>query len=321
MSEGIIQIIIAFLSGSGLTIAFITYVFKHPEKVENWSVLIFGVLSKVWKGANYLETKYDIQSKINTFVNRINSDSTTQFPKISIQWAGKEGEDIIWEEGKAILIIRDQKHKIKNFVYASHFFVTETLLKKAKRHLSKNQKLALDLFATKKVLEDQSPAALEYFMTDYFVPNLDKEEKIREFVRQFISIDRMGVFFPVLIQEMIYLGHKFFLDKPNAVIIAEVNQLIDFLQQFAERKVGDDTIPHSFRGNYMRSCIRVVARQKTREKGNVTGHKTNICEAVTDGFANIYVIGRSDDGNKTFIRDVVKAVLEEHSHVQQIKNY
>ena len=310
-----------FISGAVFATVIILYVFKHPEKFEKWLAIIAHIVSKVWKGASYFAIKHDLQSKINSFVGNINLNTTANFPGVSIKWSGKDNEELIWEEGKIVLVMRDRNNQSKNFVHAAYFFTSEVLLRKSKTHLSKTQKLSIDLFATQKILEKESANLVEQFMKDYFSPEVEKSDDLRNFIKQYISVDKVGIFFPILVQELSYLGNKIFLDKPNAEVIEEVKSLISFLETFSKRNVGDTQTQDTFTGKYMRSAIKIVASKNARERGDVVPHKERVSECLKNGFENVYMIGSGGFLNKRFMNKVLEAVKNDHPETENVKTY
>lgn len=311
---------ISFSAGIILTVIAIMSILKHRETVERWLSFFYWALTKVWKGAEYLAIKAEIQGKINSFVSSLEANTTIQFPRIAVEWTGKEKqEELVWENDKIIIVMRDRKHKNKNFVHAAYFFTSEALLRKSKKHLTKEQKTSLDLFTTQKILSTENKAALEQFMVDYFSPYIEMHNDARVLIQQYLDIDKIGIFFPVLIQELSYLGSKVFLSKPTMEVAKEVKRLIVFLERFSQREIGDMTTPDSFAGKYMRCAIKIVATRLTRELGNITSQKERIVSAFNLGFENIYVIGSAQEENVDFIGNVAKSVLKERKYIQNIK--
>lgn len=311
-----------FSGGVILTVLIVRFVIKNPEKFEKWGSIVWWLVSRFWAGAEYLAIKSEIQGKINSFVRNLEDNTTAEFPRISIRWASKdEKEELIWEDGEAIIVMRDRQHRNKNFVHAAYFFTSEALLKKSKKHLSKSQKTSLDLFATKKILEAESSAAVEQFMNDYFSPQVEDADAVRQFIQKYLHIDRIGVFFPILIQELSNLGNKVFLTKPTLEVVNEVKSLVDFLEKFSEREVGDTTTPDSFIGKYTRCAIKIVASWQVRERGDVISQKNRVAYVAKRGFENIYIIGSDSMANKKFINNVSDAVLNDLNYVQQVRSY
>lgn len=309
--------------GGSFALNFILFYFLfYPNEFKKTASILLDVLSKFWKEADYLSTKYELEGKVNSFVRNLEANTTSQFPDVTIKWTGQKNEEIAWEDGRVVLVMRDRNHKNKNFVHAVYFFTSETLLGKLKRHLSKTQKTSLDLFATKKLIQKESAAAVEQFMNDYFIPHMEKQEDLSEMIKKYLNIDALGVFFPILIQELSSLGNKVFLVKPDSEIIKEVKSLIDFLYDFSEREVGEESASdNTFIGKYMRCAIKIVASRAVRERGNIKSHKERILKSVQLGVENIYVIGSDEKGNRRFIEEVCEQACRENKQIEIIRSY
>ena len=307
--------------GVSLTLYFVWFFSTNPEKFEKWAAIFAWAVSGIWEHTDYFATKFEIQGRVNSFVAALEASTTITFPRISLRWTARGKDEIVWEEGQAIIVMRDRNHRSKNFIHAAYLFTAEALLKKSARHLSKTQKTSLDLFSTKLILEKERKSSVEQFMSEYFVPELDKNQAVPRLIQQYVHIERLGVFFPILIQELTYLGSKVFLSKPSSEVIDEVKLLIDFLEKFAQREVGDLKTPDTFAGKYMRCAIRIVASKPVRERGDITSHKERINYCVQGKFENIYIIGNGDLKNRQFMDDVAGACLSENESLEKVRDY
>ncbi|MBN1396440.1 MAG: hypothetical protein JXA06_00235 [Bacteroidetes bacterium] len=310
-----------FPIGVAITIVVGLYFIKHPEKLEKWGSIIASLVSKVIKNVDYYATKLEIQSCVNSYVTSLEDTTTTHFPRISIRWTARGKDEIVWEEGNAIIVMHDRNHHNKNLIHAAYLFTSEALLKKSERHLSKAQKTSLDMFSTKLILGKENKAAVEQFMREYVVPAIDRNDVIRGFIHQYVHIERMGVFFPILIQELTYLGSKVFLSKPSREVIDEVKSIVNFLENFSQREVGDTNTVDTFVGKYMRCAIRIVASKTVRERGNITWHKERVNQVVKNNLENIYLIGSSESKNRRFMDDVTNTCLADNTGLQKVRDY
>lgn len=105
--------------------------------------MVGWVISRIWKRAEYFAIKTEIQGRINSFVRTMEANTAAQFPRISIKLVARGNEELLWDEGEAIIVMRDRGHRTRNFVHAAYFFTSEVLLRKSKRHLSQTQKISL----------------------------------------------------------------------------------------------------------------------------------------------------------------------------------
>lgn len=313
------QFTTVYLFGVLSAIAVVAFWLKNPEIFQKWIGILAGWLSYFFKGLEKFSDKYEFQGRINEYLALLENHAVTQLPRLTIKFTGtkKDGEEFVWEENNVIIVMHDRKHRTRNFVHAAHFYTAEVLLRKSKLYLAKKQKEALDLFSTKEVLRHTYSAAEEQFVSDYVVPSIEQNEEIRNLLAQFDVIARKGLYFAILIQELTFLGHKVFLQKPKMEIMDEVNRLVEFLRAYSLRGDGDTNVSEYFFGKYMRCTIKIVAATPTREKGETIGHRYQICQAVKNGFENIYLIGANSPPNCEFISRVVDAVLHECPDVEE----
>ncbi|MFA5831404.1 MAG: hypothetical protein WC878_06240 [Candidatus Paceibacterota bacterium] len=316
----IIYLTVGFISGAGIVILVLYSFFKNPEKFEKCISLIAQWGSLIFKKAEYLATKTFIQSRINMFVSTLELHTSANFPRVSLRWAMQDGEDeIILEEGQAILIMRDRKNNTKNLIHAAYFFTSESLLKKTERHLTENQKTSINLFSTLQILIKENKSAADQFQNEYIVPELEKNDSLREYLRQYNNIDKTGIFFPIFIQELWYLGRKIFLDKPTIEVKREIKALADFLEKFSNRQIGE-LINLDFFGRYMRCRIFIVASKDLRECGFSESYVLSINKAIQKKYENFYIIGSAEKENIKFIDEVAKAVISKNTNVEIVRN-
>lgn len=307
------------LSSGGTTAVIFIILFFYPDNVKKWVSNIAWVLSRIWGRLEYIAIKNEIEGKLNSFVGNLSTKTTVDFPEVSIKWAGRdEKEELIFDDLEAVIVMHDRKYRYRNFVHAAYFFVSETLLKRTKNHLSPNLKKSLDLYATKDILEQEGVASIEQFITDYINPEVERNEDVRLFLRQFNGINKIGIFFPILIQELTRLGSKTLLSKNNQEAIIEVKGLIDFLEALSNRKVGEKA-PEAFFGNYMRCAVKIVASWRTREARKVDPQVERILIECKKGCENIYVMGSAKEDSKEFIEDVIEKLLTINKSLQVLK--
>lgn len=315
------EFLVGLLTGSGIIVALVVYVYMHPEKLEKWVAMILDAVGFVTDRFYRKQVKYDIQSGINSFVKRLAQDSHIENVGVKIKWAGgkDQTDDVHWKDGEVVLVMKDRGQRNRNFVHAAYLFVSTSLLKNVKTHLSKKQSTAIDLFTTGKILEEENPPALDYFVSDIASPLLE-DEKIKGFVEQFEDVDRAGYYVNILLQELHYLGTKVVFNQRKNDVYEEVARLITFLRQFAMREVGDDSIPEEFIGHFLRTSIKIVSTAPVREAGKTHGPSERICRAFEKGIENVYVVGPHFNNGREFIDMVCEAVKTKAPHLAVVRN-
>lgn len=318
MNNIILAVILSFFGGgAAIFVAFFWLYMKYPDNLKKIFGQIAFVISYLFKRYEYFAIKSETEGKINSFVGNLQPKVDVDLPYVSIKWTGSENEpeSIVHEDYETIIVMRDREHRNKNFVHAAYFFMSEIFLKHSKRHLPKHLKTALDLFATKEILKQESAAAVEQFVADYMAPEIEKNDDVREYLKKFHLIEKLGVFFPILIQELSLLGKKVFLEKKSQGVIEEIKALVQFLEKWANRKTGEQ-IKELFIGNYMKCAIKIVASWQARENNSVINQRNRVLHAIQVGCENVYVIGKTDDENKQFMDDVIDEVVKEKKDIE-----
>jgi hypothetical protein len=319
MSEELVKYLSSFGAGVLIPGIIVVYLVIHPDDVQKWSALIYGWLASINRRFKYRATQSDIQSKLNSFVSNLADDVDMDVAKVRVKWtAREEDEDVQLEDNEVVIVMRDHGYKNKNFVHAAYFYISTTLLRHAKRHLSQKQGEAIDIYTTKNLIEKSNKPALEIFMRDYFQP-LMEDERINKLVGQFVVLDKAGFYTHILLQELTYLGSKTFLSKKDAQVREEVANLIKYLETFAEREVGDDSMSEEFVGKYLHCAIKIVSTRPVRIANRVSVPVRRITRAFESGIENVYVIGPMGDGGEDFIKDACVSVMDEMEGLEIVR--
>ena len=298
--EELLKYVIPFFGGSGLVL-FILFLF--PEKVEKWSVMLWKIIYFLIKRGEKRIVAHDIQARVNEFSKSLRKEIVDFEPiGIIIQWiTDKETPAEFFKENKLTIRMRQHADQNKNFVYASMVFIAKVLLKKTKKYLSPSQRESIDLFVGRKLFEKEKPQIVDQFFEDYFSLKAFSSSKIMELVEKYEIIDKVGLFLPILVQELTFLGEKVFYKPRSQKIITEVTAFINFLQRYAEREEGDETVPQNFEGAYCRCGIVIIAKRFKREIGDLDPFIKYIQKLIEMKMENIYLIGPASKHNREFI--------------------
>jgi hypothetical protein len=226
----------------------------------------------LFRSAHKRYVKHDLQGRVNEFVKALSKDAPfLASNRIHVEWAdGDITKKSFLENGQVILRLRRDDPQEANFVNGSYLFISTSLLFKTKRYISPSQREAVDLYVATKLFEREKASVVAQFLEQYLHPKLaDPNSKTAKYFDQFAKIDGGGYFYPVLLQELDYLGDKAFGKRQDDRIIAEVNSLISFLEPIAARKVGTET-DLDFVQQYCRFAIVIVGKpSKVTPSGDV----------------------------------------------------
>jgi hypothetical protein len=312
--DDIVKTIVIYLFGfGGIGFLWFIFFFLNPEIFEKWAAIFWKIICKIWKGWQTAEKKFiafDVQGRINEFSRRIKSDvSGYDALGVKLVWVGEtDSEDSFVQDGALVLRMRKSEDENKNFIVASLLFVSQVIIRKAKHYISPIQKESIDLFVTNLLLEKEKREILQRFIEDYLLVRTEEDNRIRSYFDNYRIIDKVGIFFPMFIEELAFLGSKVFGKKRDAQIIAEVNQLIDFLKKFSERGLKEE-IPLTFTGQFFRIAIVITTTAEKRSRGNIAPILRYIENLVRDGIESIYLIGPSLTTNVSFMH-MLKVEIE-----------
>jgi hypothetical protein len=233
-----------------------------PEKIEKWSALLWKCLSGLFRVAHKRYVKHDLQGRVNEFIKQLRR----QVPgvadaKLRVEWVDPLTPRKSFIEGDHVVIrLKRDDPDDHNFVHGAYLFVSETLLRKAKKYVSLSQREALDLFVCTKLLEAEKTSVVGAFLDQYLHPGTEAtKSKVALYVDDFEIIHKSGFFFPLLVQELEYLGEKVFGRRRDDLIIGEVDGMVQFLKPVATRTIGDEG-DLDFDGQYCRFAIVIVGK-------------------------------------------------------------
>jgi len=193
-----------------------------------------------------------------------------------------------------------------NFVHGAYLYVSTSLLYRVKRYISRAQRDSIDLYVTTKLLEREKPNIVGYFLDKYLHPNLMKSKSKRAgYYNQMAYIDESGLFYPVLLEELDFLGGKVFGDRKDDKIIIEVDDLVGFLENVSNRKVGDDETDLEFTREYCRFTIMIIGKPSKLEN-SIDPYVNFIRDNLhSKNIETIYVLGKWEN------REIIKEICDQ----------
>lgn len=303
------------------------YYLKNPEKFEQLVALLAKFSNYITHKFDKTYIKYDLQGKINSYVKRVAKKvKHLNVNKVNIQWVDVENitpESYI-KDGELIIRLHKSDNQNKNIVNASMAFISNAFLKKAKSYIAKYQRESLDLYACYDLLKGEKSEILDQFVQDFMKEKMGND-KIADLFEKYDDINKAGIFYPILVQELTFLGEKVFNRKRDAnVIYDEVKQLIIYLNNYANRKFKEDTIS-DFTGSYCKFAIRIIGKQYKVSSQGKKVYINNISK-VNSGNETLYLIGNVE--NKDFIKQIFNicegqinySILTEESYSAIIKD-
>lgn len=302
---GIPILVLAGAVGGG---SIVVHFVNHPEAIDKWMALIAKCSKALFKKWEYTFVKRDVQSVVNGYIARLSNQVPNLLVKrVTLEWVDEQltAEQFVKND---MLVMRMHKsnNQALNVVNATFTFVSHSLLVKAKSYIAKYQKNAIDLYVSYKILENEKIQLLQTYVQEILKEGLTNKNT-NDFYGKFFDIDKAGIFFPVFITEMTFLGEKVFGNKrKDQEIYDEVSRLVLFLYKYANRKLHEESICE-FNGNYCKFAIRIVGMSVKIQKQGEGVYVRNI-QHIPSSTETIYIIGGKD--NRRFINQIVSECLK-----------
>ena len=315
------EIVKYLLGGSVPTIIVISlFIYVFPNQAEKWASIIFKIFSYIKRSLHRKHIQYDLQGRINVYIGKMRKQipflSTT---RIKINWVDPSSERKSFiENDQVVLRLRKDDPNDQNFIHGTYMFVSSSLLFKSKRYISPSQREAIDLYVTSRIIESEKPGVLGFFLDEYLIPRTKQPEaKVSVYLDDYAIIDQKGgLFGPVYLQELKFLGEKVFGRRNESEIIGEVDSLIQFLKSVATRQVGDIKTDLKFIGPNCRMEIVIVGRPEKLDL--VERWLTYIEKALVNrGIESIYVLSRYE--NKEIVREICNHFEDEYRCERRVR--
>ena len=142
-----------------------------------------------------------------------------------------------------------------NIARAALAFTSVTLLKGNNLDIAEYQKRGIELYACYDLLHKNfNVNILQEFKEIY-----NKNEKSQIVFEKCEFINQYGIFYPILIQELIFLSSNIIRKINRQEVHKEVTNLINYLENVAKRDIGDDI--GQFRGKYCKFAIILIGKR------------------------------------------------------------
>lgn len=286
-----------------ISVAGIIFFFvRYPSKFERLVAWIHSLLRKFIKQSEYTYVKYNVQSKLNTYIDIARKKAPQiETSKAKIVWIDEnQTKENFIKNGQLIIRMQRSDNQNRNVVNASMAFISSGYLKKAKSYIAKYQRESIDLFVCYDMLKNEKREILDQFTQDYLKEAMTNQ-KIGEFFEKFMDIDKAGIFYPIFIQELTFFGEKVFTRQRNQnQVFEQVRSLVMFLYNYANRKQNEDTIT-DFDGLYSKFAIRIVGKSFKINTEGERVYKNNL-KKIDKSIETLYLLG--NQSNKEFINKI-----------------
>jgi hypothetical protein len=270
---GATEFIYGLLSTGGFTVGLLIFFALNPDKVEKWAALFWKMMQtfpKLRAYANKKYVKHDIQGRVNSFAKKLRKLAPS-LPNIGvrIEWSEENtSRKAFLDKGEVLICMPQADREAVNFVNAAMMFISKSVAVRAKRYISAPQGDALDLYTGYKLLQEEKPEIVDYFLEEWLHARIGKAtNKTSDYFRSYDTINDSGLLFPLYVHQLDVLGRKVFGKRKDQQIISEVDRVIAFLKDYSSREVGTDNTHLNFSGQNCHFSIVIMGKRHKRALG------------------------------------------------------
>ncbi len=310
----VVQLIVALIGGGLLVLAVVVFIYWTPDKAAVWGSWIFRLIALVFRRVDKRAVALHLEGRFNGMSSGLARRSHSDRAQgVRVQWVGTgETPHHFIEQNRLVLRLEPHRNRDRNFVHGGMFVIAATFAVRGKRLLSITQRRAVDLHAARTMFELASPTVANLFYEDIFGPEVDRDAELAEIAQTLDRLDRAGLFFSIVTQELVWLGRRVFVAPRDGSLVLEAHWFFEFLARYAERAVGDDATPLTFTGRYIQCAIVIVAKSHRRQVGDITPWVEFSRNLASAGAEAIYLIGSASDENRNFMDKIAANLCGSH---------
>jgi hypothetical protein len=288
------------------------------DKVELFISRVLKVLSgfnTIFRKLRKKSVQLNVQSRVNIAVKKLSRHFIDlETDKIKIEWIDKnQTRKSFLDNGNSIIRLRKDDTNEHNFIHGTYLYVSSSLLFKVKNHLNKSQKETMDLYVTSELIQNEKNSAIDFFMEHYLRPSIENNQHRRKYFQKYQKIDKHGYYYPILINELNFLGKKVFASVGKLQLTKEFDQIISFLEKASDRRIGDDFSNLEFAGQFTKVLIIIIGKPdkiNDEERYIKFIHDKSKKQKIN----SIYAVG--DLKNKKIIKNICNRVKDEFNIVK-----
>ena len=289
-----VQLVAQYGIPLGIALYAVWTAFTHPEKLDYLWGWIAGKLSLAGTRVHRNALGRRMDSHLNDFAASAMMNLDHIEPTgVRMEWV--EGQSDVRaslaQDGDLVIYLRPELPDAENLARAALAFVGKQFIPRAKLSLTPRQRQSMDLYVTGRLLDEQGSLAANEFYSTVLQPLLQDDPRLSDLVEACSEIDRKGYFYPVLIQQLVFMTEKVAVGVPKEKVWEEVSAFIDWLRARSVRFDKDDTVPLFFRGGLISCGIVLVAKWEKAAAGDHTIFANAGVRYARDGFETVYVAG------------------------------
>lgn len=292
--------LVTAVAAGGIPLALVAYVLLQPDKAQRVAGWAWSLISGMFRIGDRTAVALRVQGEINASRARLMKHAPGGLldSKLRIKWNDAEAAQAVIGNGEVLVCMRRSKHHEENVAHALMAYLPKAVIPRARRYVDRPTMQAADLTLARSILTkiDERPGALDVFFDEHLDPARDASTELSQRIAEVDEIDLHGWLIRALLPEFQHLGDQLHPGDPDSRCIADAQAFVGWLYRLAAREPGDDTLPLSYEGRFIRVAVVLVAqRQKLLEKGTEPYRKQAKRLIYEGGYDAVYLMGRDDN--------------------------
>ena len=293
--------------------------FQDPCRLIKLKAIITKPFFKVkrWFSRTYIAS--EVSSTVNHFFAKelFNHFILSEETDFKVKWVRK-AKDPLLKEGSFILRLKQDDDQTKNILNATQVALPQVICPMIRSNLDPHINSAIDLTLMQKLATKIGNHGKLTFKKYFLDPETKEDERIGKLINDLISLDKHGVFTPILLNELNIVGEGLFADSDTKNYSTETISFITYLLTIVNRKIGDE-----IELNYIKSPFKVgsilLARKHRADTQGLRPYLRRLKTKINKGCNSLYIIAFPN--SYEFFERLINAIdSEQRINIEKIIN-
>lgn len=293
--------------------------FQDPYRLIKLKAIITRPFFKMkrWFSRTYIAS--EVTSTVNHFFAKdlFNHLILSEETNFKIKWVRK-AKDPLLKEGSFILRLKQDDDQTKNILNATQVALPQIICPLIRSNLDTHINTAIDLTLMQKLATKIGNHGKLTFKKYFLDPETKEDERIGKLINELISLDKHGVFTPILLNELNIIGEGLFADSDTKDYSTETILFIKYLLTIVNRKIGDE-----IELNYIKSPFKVgailLARKHRADTQGLRPYLKRLKTKINKGCNSLYIIAFPNSYD--FFERLINAIdSEQRINIEKIIN-
>lgn len=214
-----------------------------------------------------------------------------ELPLLKINWVAKDEENIVINDGEAIVFLKFNPDNTQNIINITSAYVKETVLTVSKTYMPSQIREAIDYTVIKKCLNEIQTN--RYALSHFIKNNHEVIKQSQTEIDKIGNIDDAGLMSRILFREYFEWGNRIAGRNIDEKYQKEASGFLDFLYNITSRGYDDNTQLQYISENIKVGVLLVAKIETFAEKGEQP-YVRRIREGFAKGIRTFYLLARNE---------------------------